>query len=98
MLLIVSGIKLIAEIALMALLGWWLLGLLAGQKRQSNVFYQVLDVLTRPFLKGVRRITPRIVLDRHVPLVTALLLVTVWLVATFVKVSICVEIGVQSCQ
>ena len=54
MLLLVSSIKLIAEIALMALIGQWLLGLLAGATRDTNLFYQLLTVLTGPFIKGAR--------------------------------------------
>ena len=50
MLLLISSVKLIAEIALLSLLGQWILGLLAGQKREQNLFYQVLQVLTRPEL------------------------------------------------
>ena len=49
MLLFVSAVKLVAEIALMALAGQFLLGLLAGQKRDGNLFYQLLQVLTKPF-------------------------------------------------
>ena len=40
MLLLVSSIKLVAEIALMALIGQWLVGLMAGQRREQNVFYR----------------------------------------------------------
>lgn len=98
MLLAVSSIKLIAEIALMALLGQWLLGLLAGHKRETNLFYQMLGVLTKPFVSGVRRITPRVVIDRHVPVVAALLLAMVWMGATATKINLCLEIGVQACQ
>ena len=34
-------LKLIAEIALMALAGQWVLGLLAGARRDGNFFYRV---------------------------------------------------------
>jgi YGGT family len=98
MLLVVSAVKLIAEIALMALVGQWLLGLLAGHKRETNVFYQTLDAVTKPFVKGVRRITPRVVIDRHVPVATCVLLSMVWLLATITKINLCLEVGVQSCQ
>jgi hypothetical protein len=98
MLLVVSAIKLVVEIALMALLGQWLLGLLAGRKRETNVFYQTLDAVTKPFVKGVRLITPRVVIDRHVPLATCALLAMVWVLVTIVKINLCLEIGVQSCQ
>ncbi len=98
MLLLVSSIKLLAEIALMALLGQWLLGLLAGAKRDSNLFYQLLCIVTRPVLRGARWLAPRVVLDRHVPVVAFLLLLFSWLFATIYKVQLCLEIGVQACQ
>lgn len=98
MLLVVSAVKLIAEIALMALAGQWLLGLLAGSKRESNFFYQTLGVLTKPFVRGMRMISPKVVLDRHVPLAAFLLLCVVWVAATLARISICLEIGVESCR
>lgn len=98
MLLVVSAIKLVVEIALMALLGQWLLGLLAGAKRESNFFYQTLGVLIKPFVKGVRLMTPRVVIDRHIPLATCLLLALVWVGATVTKINLCLEAGVQTCQ
>lgn len=98
MLLFVSSIKLVAEIALLALAGQWLLGLLAGAKRDSNLFYQLLAIVTRPFVRGARWLTPKVVLDRHVPLVAFLLLGFVWVFVTLAKVQICLEIGVQACR
>ena len=98
MLLLVSSIKLVAEIALMALAGQFLLGLLAGAKRDRNLFYGMLDVLTRPFVKLTRLITPRVVLDRHVPLAAFFLLALTWVVATGIKINLCVQLGVQHCR
>ena len=98
MLLFVSSVKLVAEIALLALAGQFLLGLLAGAKRESNFFYQTLQVLTNPFVKGMRLITPRLVLDRHIPGAVFMLLATVWVVATLVKINICLKIGVAQCS
>lgn len=98
MLLLVSSIKLLAEIALLALIGQWLLGLLAGAKRESNLFYQLLQVVTRPVMRGARFITPRIVLDRHLPLVAFLLLSFTWLAATAMKISVCLELGMEACR
>jgi hypothetical protein len=98
LLTLVSIVKLLAEIALLALAGQGVLAVLAGAKREQNLFYQLLQVLTRPFVRVTRLITPRIVIDRHIPLVAFLLLLSVWLVATIAKVSICVEIGVHLCR
>jgi hypothetical protein len=96
--LVVSAVKLLAEIALMALLGQWLLGLLAGAKRETNFFYQLLKVITNPVTRASRWLAPRVVLDRHIPLVAFLLMAFTWVVATLTKVSLCVEAGVQTCR
>lgn len=98
MLLLVEILKMVAEIALMALAGQWVLGLLAGAKREQNFFYQLFQVLTRPLIAGARLLSPRVVLDRHLPLVAFLLLAFVWLVATITKIDICVRIGVHLCK
>jgi hypothetical protein len=98
MLLLVSSVKLIAEIALMALAGRWLVGILAGGQRDSNVFYRVLDVLSKPFVKGARVITPRFVIDRHVPLAAFGLLCVVWLFSLLMKVQLCLQVGMQQCR
>ena len=98
MLLLVSSVKLVAEIALMAMAGRWLLGLLAGAKRDTNFFYRLLGVVTAPVMRGTRLLTPPVVLDRHVPLVAFLLLGFVWVFSTLAKVRICLEIGVQACR
>lgn len=98
MLALASTVKLIAEIALLALLGQWLLGLLAGARKEQNLFYQILQIIGRPFVSVARLLTPKLVLDRHVPLVAFLLLVFVWLGATIYKIQICLQIGVELCK
>ena len=98
MLALVTSLKLIAEIALMGLVGQWALGLLAGAKRDRNVFYKLLEVLSSPFVKLVRLITPRIVLDRHIPLAAFVLLSVAWLVLTATKINLCLQSGVDACR
>jgi len=98
MLFFASTLKLIAEIALMALFGQWILGLLAGAKKDGNLFYQVLQIVGKPFVVASRFITPKQIIDRHVPLVAFLLLLFIWIAATLVKIRICLEIGVELCK
>jgi hypothetical protein len=71
MLLFVSILKLVAEIALLAIAGQWLLGLLAGAKRETNTFYQLFGSDDAAVCAGARLITPKVVIDRHVPLVAS---------------------------
>ncbi|HVO08139.1 MAG TPA: hypothetical protein VMT83_15205 [Burkholderiaceae bacterium] len=98
MLLLVSSLKLIAEIALMALVGQWVLGVLAGPRRDTNFFYRVLQTMTQPFVRLARLLSPPVVLDRHVPLVAFLLLAFGWLIVTKWKIDICLEIGMEMCK
>ena len=98
MLLLVSSLKLIAEIALMSFVGRWFLGLLAGAKRESNVFYRLLTVVTQPFVRGMRFIAPRQVLDQHLPLAAFVLLGMVWLIATITRINLCLEVGIEQCR
>ncbi|MDO8332499.1 MAG: hypothetical protein Q7T02_00770 [Pseudomonas sp.] len=98
MLFAASTLKLIAEIALLALFGQWVLGLLAGAKKDSNLFYQILQIIGKPFVVAARFITPKQIIDRHVPLVAFLLLMFVWIASTLMRIRICLEIGVELCK
>lgn len=97
MLLAINIVKMIAEIAGMALLAQWIVGLLAGAKREKNFFYQLLAVLGKPFVLAARWVTPKFVLERHLPLVAFLVLLMVWAVVTILKIQHCVQIGVHLC-
>ena len=98
MLTVVTAIKLIAEIALLALFGQWLIGLMSGTARGRNPFYTLLQLLGRPWIRAARWLSPRVVLDRHVPLVAFFLLLLVWATVSFAKVIICLRIGVSLCK
>jgi hypothetical protein len=98
LLLVAETFKLLAEIALLCLAGQWVLGLMAGRRRDENLFYQLFQVLTRPLIRGARLISPRVVLDQHLPLVAFLVLTFVWIAATLAKIDICVRIGVHLCK
>jgi hypothetical protein len=98
MLLFVTAVKLLAEIALMSLLGQWLLGKLAGARREQNLFYQLLGIVARPAVALARRVATGPVAQRYLPLVAFLLLCVVWLAATLSKIRMCVEMGVALCR
>ncbi|MCZ8235168.1 MAG: hypothetical protein ACK520_17610 [Inhella sp.] len=97
LLTIATAIKLICEIALLAMLGRFLLGVLIGGKRQDNLAYQALHLMVRPLERLVRALTPSVVVDRHIGHVTAALLIGLWVFALLWKVDLCRQIGVQQC-
>ena len=82
-LLLVVIAKALVELAGMFMLGRGLLYVLAGRKRAGNMFYQVMCIVTDPVLKAARWITPRVVLDRHIPVVALVLLAWIWLAIVF---------------
>lgn len=82
-LLVVVILKALAELALLFLLGRGLLYLLAGSKRQGNIFYQLFCILTDPLLRAARWLTPRFILDAHIPFVAVVLVGWIWLALAF---------------
>ena len=82
-LLLVVVLKALAELAGMFLLGRGLLWVLAGRKRMDNIFYQVLSIVTDPVIRAARFVTPRMVMDNHIPLVAFVLVAWLWLAIVF---------------
>lgn len=90
--------QLILYVALLALAGQGLLYVLAGSRRDSNFFYRTLQVVSKPFTAVMRRLTPKKVEDRHVPVATFLVLLVAYAVVTFEKISLCVATGMAGCR
>jgi hypothetical protein len=82
----------------MFIVGRFLLGLLAGTKRDTNVFYQLLDVASKPALWITRKISPRLILDQHIPLATCSWLLIAWVMVLQLKIELCLELGIATCQ
>ena len=61
-------------VAGLSLLGQGIVGIFNWRRRHENFVYQVFAIVSRPVVAVVRRITPRVILDEHVPLVAFLLL------------------------
>lgn len=98
MLTFLNLVQLILYIPLLALLGQGLLYVLAGPKRDSNVFYRLLQLLSKPFTVVVRKITPRQVADHQVPIVTFFLVVIAYAVVTFERIDLCMRVGLEQCR
>jgi uncharacterized protein YggT (Ycf19 family) len=91
-------LQLVLYIACLALLGQGILYLLAGSRRDSNVFYQALRVVSKPFTVPLRHLTPRQLADRHVPVLAFLLLGLAYAVVTIEKIRWCVGAGLDLCR
>ena len=91
-------LKLWAEVALMSLLGQWVLGLLLGGQRERNLVHQLLGVVCLPFVWLVSRLGGRWVPAHRRRLWTAVLLVLLWLVGTAGKIWACLGQGVAACS
>ena len=98
MLLTVVILKSLIELSLMFIVGRFLLGLLAGAKRDTNVFWQLLDVAAKPVLWITRQVSPKLILDRHIPLAAASWLLIAWVLVVKLKIDICLKMGAAACQ
>jgi hypothetical protein len=93
--------QLVLYIALLSLVGQGILYVLAGPRRDTNFFYKLLQVLSKPFTLPVRKITPRQVGDSQVPVVTFFLLVVLYAIVTFERADLCVSsqmVGQPGCR
>jgi len=82
-------LRALVEVAGYFLLGQGVLYLLAGGRRDRNPVYRLFQLLTSPVVKLTRAITPRAVLDRHVPLVAFFILFWVWIALALAKRHLC---------
>jgi uncharacterized protein YggT (Ycf19 family) len=64
-LILVAGLSLLAQ---------GIVGIFNWRRRHENFVYQLFSIITKPVVSFVRLITPRVILDEHVPLVAFLLL------------------------
>lgn len=86
---IVSALKALVEIAALSLLAQGIVGLLSGKAKQDNFVYRLLQVVTSPIYKTVRRITPRIVAEQHLGLASFFVLFWIWIALVYAKGYVC---------
>ena len=82
---IVSILRALVEVAGMFLLAQGLLYLLAGATREKNIVYQLFRIITRPVIQMTRFVTPRVIVDKHIPFVAFFILFWLWLLLAYVK-------------
>ncbi|MCK9380691.1 MAG: hypothetical protein M0P95_06425 [Sulfuritalea sp.] len=84
-LFILSMLRALVEVAMLFLLGQGLLALLAGHRRHTNTMYKLFLIVTGPVVKTVRKITPRQIIDKHVPFIAFAVLFWLWIVLAYLK-------------
>jgi hypothetical protein len=80
-----SVLRALVEVAMLALLGQGAVALLAGARRQTNPIYQLFAIVTRPVIAAVRWLTPRAVIDKHLPFVAFFILFWLWIFLAWAK-------------
>jgi hypothetical protein len=95
MLLTIVILKSLIELSLMFIVARFVLGLLAGAKKATNIFWQLLDVAAKPALWLTRKVSPKLILDQHA---AASWLVIAWVFVVKSKIDMCVNLGIATCQ
>ncbi|MFN7572003.1 MAG: hypothetical protein ACK5TK_11215 [Betaproteobacteria bacterium] len=87
-LVIVQTLLLVAGLSL---LGQLIVGLFSWGRRRENIVYQLLGIVASPAVKLARLVSPRVVLDEHVPAVAFLLLLVGYFVVGFMHRDVCLS-------
>ncbi len=98
MLLFLNNAQLILYIVGLGLIGQGLLYILAGQKRDTNLFYQLIGIINKPWTLTARFISPKQILDRQIPFVAFCIVGVLYIAVTLAKIEHCISIGIEICQ
>jgi len=74
MLQFVQSVYAVAAVAMLLLVGQFLVGVMSFGRHERNAVYRLFRFLTSPVVRLTRAITPARVVDGHVPVVAFLLL------------------------
>lgn len=72
-------LKAVIEIAGLALLAQFLVGIFGWNRRHENPVYRLFEIVSSPVTRLVRLVTPKVVLDQHIPLAAFFVLLFAWL-------------------
>ncbi|MCX7150287.1 MAG: hypothetical protein NTY05_12895 [Rhodocyclales bacterium] len=78
-------LRALVEVAGYFLLGQGLLALLAGSRKHDNMVYKLFVIVTGPVVKAVRKLTPRQIIDKHVPFIAFAVLFWLWIALNWLK-------------
>jgi hypothetical protein len=97
-LLFLNIAQLILYIGALGLIGQGLLYVLAGQNRDSNLFYQLITMVNKPWTVVSRFISPKQIIDRQIPFVAFCIVGVLYIAVTLAKIEHCITIGIEICQ
>ena len=98
MLLILNALQLVFYIAVLLLAGQGLLWLVSGAKAGDNFFYQMFQLVNKPWVTAARWIAPRQVADRQVPIVAFFVVGILYVTVTLAKIEHCVTVAMLGCK
>ena len=98
MLLFLNIAQLILYIGALGLIGQGLLYVLAGHKRDTNLFYQLIGIINKPWTLLARFISPKQIIDRQIPFVAFCIVGVLYIAVTLAKIEHCISIGIEACQ
>ncbi len=98
MLLFLNIAQLILYIGGLALMCQGFLFVLSGQKRDTNFFYQLFQIVNKPWTKLARFISPKQIADHQTPFVAFCIVAVLYIAVTLAKIEHCITIGIEICQ
>jgi hypothetical protein len=97
-LLFLNIAQLVLYIGALGLIGQGLLYVLAGQGRDTNLFYQLIGIINKPWTLLARFISPKQIIDRQIPFVAFCIVGVLYIAVTLAKIEHCISIGIEACQ
>ena len=98
MLLFLNIAQLLLYIGGLGLVGQGLLFVLAGEGRSTNLFYQLIGMVNKPWTILARLISPKQIVDSQVPFVAFCIIGVLYIAVTIAKIEHCLSIGIEACQ
>ncbi len=90
--------QLVVYIGLLAMLGQGLLFLLAGERREQNLFYQLFQIVNKPWMTLARWLSPARVAPAHRGYVGFFVLSVLYLAVSLAKIEHCVSVQMVGCR
>ena len=93
------AVQTLVLVAGLALLGQLLVGAFNWRARQQNLVYRLFQLIASPVVKMVRFVTPKVVIDQHIPIAAFLLLFFAYFYLGFEHRSACqADVAQAGCE